>query len=248
MADRCTLSSGFLGNAGILAAAIDDEEVLGLRYLLSMIFEQELGIAVVRSNPAGRKTKGKLAPAHEYLLLYGKTAEATPSFLDVTDERLKRFPLQDEYGNYAWANFIRSGSHDKREDRPKLFYPIFVSQNGHIRVPAIEWNEEKRSYDLLEQPLPGEQVVYPVVRQGGKIIEKNWQRGHERVRRELDRGWYRVRKQEDGSLSIDFKTYMDEQALPTTWWDDKEYCISKLWSIRIEISLWRKGSKSTGFS
>ncbi len=147
MADRCTLSSGFLGNAGILAAAIDDEEVLGLRYLLSMIFEQELGIAVVRSNPAGRKTKGKLAPAHEYLLLYGKTAEATPSFLDVTDERLKRFPLQ-------------------------LFYPIFVSQNGHIRVPAIEWNEEKRSYDLLEQPLPGEHVVYPVVRQGGKIVEK----------------------------------------------------------------------------
>jgi len=248
MADRCTLSSGFLGNAGILAAAIDDEEVLGLRYLLSMIFEQELGIAVVRSNPAGRKTKGKLAPAHEYLLLYGKTAEATPSFLDVTDERLKRFPLQDEYGNYAWANFIRSGSHDKREDRPKLFYPIFVSQNGHIRVPAIEWNEEKRSYDLLEQPLPGEQVVYPVVRQGGKIIEKNWQRGHERVRRELDRGWYRVRKQEDGSLSIDFKTYMDEQALPTTWWDDKEYASANYGALELKSLFGEKPfdfSKST---
>jgi adenine-specific DNA-methyltransferase len=234
MADRCTLSSVFLGNAGILAAAIDDEEVSGLRYLLSMIFEQELGIAVVRSNPAGRKTKGKLAPAYEYLLLYGKTTEATPSYLDVTDERLKRFPLQDEYGNYAWANFIRSGSHDKREDRPKLFYPIFVSQNGHIRVPAIEWNEEKRSYDLLERPLPGEQVVYPVVRQSGKIVEKRWQRGHERVKRELDRGWYRVRKQEDGSLSIDFKTYMDEQSLPTTWWDDKEYASSNYGALELK--------------
>src|SRR5690606_13047626 len=68
----------------------------------------------------------------------------------------------------------------------------------------------------------------------GKIIEKNWQRGHERVRRELDRGWYRVRKQEDGSLSIDFKTYMDEQSLPTTWWDDKEYASSNYGALELK--------------
>jgi adenine-specific DNA-methyltransferase len=203
-----------------------------LRFILSRLFEQELGIAVVRSNPAGRKTKGKLAPAHEYALFYGKTEEAAPSYLNVTEERLKRFPKQDEYGNYAWANFIRSGSHDKREDRPKLFYPIFVSPDDRIRIPDMKWNNEKQSYDLLEQPRPGEKIVYPLVRQGNRNVEKNWQRGNERMKKEIEN--YRVRRQEDGTISIDFKTYMDEESLPTTWWDDKEYASANYGALELK--------------
>jgi adenine-specific DNA-methyltransferase len=243
MADRSSLCSDLLGRSGIIAVAIDDEEVLGLRLILSRLFGQELGIAVVRSNPAGRKTKSKLAPAHEYTLFYGKTEEATPSYLDVTEERLRRFPKQDKHGNYAWANFIRSGSHDKREDRPKLFYPIFVSPDDQIRIPEMNWNDETHSYDLLEQPRPGEKIVYPVVRQGNKVIEKNWQRGHQRVRKEIEN--YRVRRQEDGSISIDFKTYMDEESLPTTWWDDKEYASANYGALELK-SLF--GEKSFDFS
>jgi adenine-specific DNA-methyltransferase len=172
MDDRLRMCSILLDHSGIISIAIDDQEILGLRFILSRLFEQELGIAVVRSNPAGRKTKGKLAPAHEYALFYGKTEEAAPSYLNVTEERLKRFPKQDEYGNYAWANFIRSGSHDKREDRPKLFYPIFVSPDDRIRIPDMKWNNEKQSYDLLEQPRPGEKIVYPLVRQGNRNVRK----------------------------------------------------------------------------
>ena len=92
----------------MLAAAIYHGEVSGVRHALCVRFAQVLGIPVIPSNPRCRKNKGKLAPAHEYLLLYGKTTEATPSYLDVTDKRLNRFPLQDEYGNYACANFILS--------------------------------------------------------------------------------------------------------------------------------------------
>jgi len=243
MADRLRICSNLLEHSGIISVAIDDQEVLGLRFILSGLFEQELGIAVVRSNPAGRKTKGKLAPAHEYALFYGKTEEATPSYLDVTEERAKRFPKQDEHGSYAWANFVRSGSGDKRQDRPTLFYPIFVSADDRIRIPEMQWNDETQSYDLLEQPRPGEQIVYPVVRLGDKIIEKRWQRGHERVRTEIDN--YRVRRQEDGTISIDFKTYMDEESLPTTWWDDKEYASANYGALELK-SLF--GEKSFDFS
>jgi adenine-specific DNA-methyltransferase len=243
MADRLRICSNLLEHSGIISVAIDDQEVLGLRFILSGLFEQELGIAVVRSNPAGRKTKGKLAPAHEYALFYGKTEEATPSYLDVTEERAKRFPKQDEHGSYAWANFVRSGSGDKRQDRPTLFYPIFVSADDRIRIPEMQWNDETQSYDLLEQPRPREQIVYPVVRLGDKIIEKRWQRGHERVRMEIDN--YRVRRQEDGTISIDFKTYMDEESLPTTWWDDKEYASANYGALELK-SLF--GEKSFDFS
>lgn len=80
--------------------------------------------------------------------------------------------------------------------------------------------------------MAGEQIVYPVIKQGGNLVEKRWQRGHERVKRELEN--YRVRRQEDGSISIDFKTYMDEESLPTTWWDDKEYASANYGSLELK--------------
>lgn len=243
---RLSVSEELLSLDGVLCAAIDDEEVSELRFVLDSIFNNQLGIAVVRSNPAGRKTKGKLAPAHEYALFYGKTEKATPSHLEVSEKRLNRFPKKDEYGNYAWANFIRSGSNDRREDRPKLFYPVIVTVDNGIRIPRIKWNEQTQSYDFLEQPQPGEKIVYPIVKIGERAIEKNWQRGHERVRKEL--GNYRVRRHKDGSISIDFKTYLDEQSLPTTWWDNKKYASANYGALELKNLFGEKNfdfSKST---
>jgi len=127
MAERLSLAKTILDEDGIICVAIDDEEVSGLRFILSQIFSKEIGIAAVRSNPAGRKTKGKFAPAHEYALFFGKSELSTPSPLEITEKRMERYPKKDEKGFFAWANFIRSGNNDKREDRPKLFYPIFVN-------------------------------------------------------------------------------------------------------------------------
>ncbi|MCS7055872.1 MAG: DNA methyltransferase, partial [Thermoflexales bacterium] len=242
ISERVTASSKLLSENGIFVVAIDDEEIHGLRFVLDGEFDERLGFAIVRSNPAGRKTKGKLAPAHEYALFYGKSDRAVPSALNVSEQRLRRFPLVDAQGNYAWANFIRSGRNDRREDRPKLFYPIFVS-GGRIRVPNMKWDERKREYALLEQPGEGEEIVYPVVRQGEKVIEKRWQRGHERVRQKLDH--YRAKRNPDGSWSIYFKTYMDEDSLPTTWWDDSEYASANYGPMELKALF---GEKSFDFS
>lgn len=221
MENRLQLANFFLTNEGIICVAIDDEEYVHLTLLLTDIFAKKVGVATVRSNPAGRKTKGKFAPAHEYAVFYGCTEDSVPGSLDKTKKSLARYPLKDEKGRYAWANFIRSGSNDKREDRPKLFYPIFVGENNNIRIPNMEWNESNKQYMLLEKPCENEFVVYPVVEKNGKPVEKNWQRGHQRVPKELDE--YRVRRSVDGRISIDFKTRMDEGSLPITWWDNKKY-------------------------
>lgn len=210
-----------LKDDGILCVAIDDEEVTGTRFILNQLFLKQAGIAAVRSNPAGRKTKGKFAPAHEYALFYGKTDKSIPDALDITESRLKRYPKEDDKGRFAWANFIRSGNNDKREDRPKLYYPIFVDADDNIRVPELEWDDETQEYVMLEQPKKNEAVVYPIMKNGSTSIEKNWQRGNERIRKELDE--LRIRRTELGEISIDFKTRMDEDSLPITWWDDKKY-------------------------
>jgi len=221
MQNRFESAYQLLKEDGIICVAIDDEEVTGTRYLLKQLFLKQAGIAAVRSNPAGRKTKGTFAPAHEYALFYGKSEKSIPDALDITESRIKRFPKEDEKGHFAWANFIRSGSNDKREDRPRLYYPIFVSPENEIRIPNLEWDDETQEYKTLEEPQWNEIIVYPILKSGVNQIEKNWQRGHERIRKELDE--LKVRRTGLSEISIDFKTRLDEESLPITWWDDKKY-------------------------
>lgn len=221
MSERIRVAVPLLKNDSMICVAIDDVEVTGMRHLLSEHFIKEVGIVTVRSNPAGRKTRGKFSPAHEYALFYGKSNSSIPNSLEITDKRLNRYPEKDDQGNFAWANFIRSGSGDKREDRPTMFYPVFVNQEDQIRIPDMEWNDQTNGYNILEEPRPSEEAVYPIMFDGNVPVEKRWQRGFERVKLELEE--YRIRRDKNGKISIDFKTRMDENSLPITWWDKKEY-------------------------
>ena len=92
MEDRLDLVSSMLKGDGIACVAIDDEEVSVLRTILKNNFDIELGVVTVRSNPAGRKTKGRFAPAHEYALFYGKTDQASPAPLKKSDIQNKSYP------------------------------------------------------------------------------------------------------------------------------------------------------------
>ncbi len=222
--NRVRVTMRLLQSDGILCSAMDDEEASGARLVFDSLFPKLLGIAVVRSNPQSRKTKGKFSPAHEYALFFGVSSGSVPGSLEITKKRLARYPLEDEKGRFAWMNFIRTGNNDKREDRPKLYYPIFVAQDGNLRVPKMTWSPTAGSYGeyiLQESPRADEVVVYPIVEIDGNIIEKNWHRGPGRVSSEPEE--FRVRRDKDGKLSIDFKTRMDENSAPTTWWGNNEY-------------------------
>ncbi len=83
MYSRLYLARMTLDTSGILCAAIDDEEASELKIILSTLFARELGVVAVRSNPAGRKTKGTFAPAHEYAIFYGMSSESAPMSLGV---------------------------------------------------------------------------------------------------------------------------------------------------------------------
>ena len=245
MAQGLRLARALLTGDGVLCAAIDDEEVSLLRLLLRGLFARELGTVVVRSNPAGRKSRGQFSPAHEYALFFGNPA-ASPGALVKTGPELARYPLTDAEGRYAWNNLVRHGSNDRRQDRPKMFYPIYVNDQLAMRVPALEWDEERREYRVLEQPRADEVAVWPLREQDGSTIEKNWHRGPDRVRAgeaavgPIEKRWhrgpdrvrvalsdYRVRRSGD-EIAIDFKIRPDEDSMPKTWWDDTRYASANL--------------------
>ena len=229
MADRLALARDCLMSDGILCVAIDDEELPLLRLVMRVLFERELGIVSVRSNPAGRKSRGQFSPTHEYALFFGNT-EAVPGTLDKTESELARYPLVDEKGRYAWNNLIRHGSNDRRQDRPKMFYPIYVSKNDTLRIPEMEWDSEKQEYEILEEPRKDEVAVWPIRIQDGSTIEKNWHRGRNLVKSMPSD--YRIRRdgkvRDDNRIEIDFKIRIDMHSMPKTWWDDKRYASANL--------------------
>ena len=218
---RLDLAKRLMHEDSLISVAIDDQEASPLVQLLNSTFEKQVGIAVVKSNPQSRKTKGKFSPVHEYAFFYGKSDKALPYTIGYSASKAARYQLEDEHGRYSWMNFIRAGSNDLRTDRPRLYYPIAVDAAGKIRILKMEWSEEKQAYDLLEQPSGDETLVYPNREVDGVLVEKNWQRGHIRVSGEYQE--YRVRRSADGDISIDFKTRMDDEAPPVTWWDKGEY-------------------------
>ena len=85
----------------------------------------------------------------------------------------------------------------------------------------MQWDDRLNEYKIMETLRNDEVVVYPIIKRGDEIIEKNWQRGHERISSELDE--LRIRRLQNGEISIDFKTRMDEDSLPITWWDNNTY-------------------------
>lgn len=219
--NRLELVKNLMHKKSLIGIAIDDQEVSNLTKLLDAEFLKQVGIAVVKSNPQSRKTRGKLSPVHEYILFYGDE-DAIPSTIGFSASKATRYPLEDEQGRFAWMNFIRAGNNDRRVDRPKLHYPIVVTAEDKIRIPEMRWDENRNEYILLEQLNANEILVLPnKIDNDGKIIEKNWQRGHVRVAKEYSE--YRVRRISDSQISIDFKTRMDDSAAPVTWWDLNEY-------------------------
>ena len=228
MADRLALSSEFLTDSGMICVAIDDVEVSPLRFTLESLFEKELGIATVRSNPQGRSRTGYFSPAHEYALFYGKS-EASPGNLPKTEKQRSSYPYQDVKGYFAWDNLIRRPPGDNREDVPTMFYPIYVRQDNTIRIPRMTWNETERAYNVLETPNEDEVSIVPI--KSG--VEKRWRHGWEKVSRE--RTEYRVRREDN--IRIEYKSRMLEEAVPKTWWGEGTYAAARYGTTLLEEML-----------
>ena len=231
MADRLALSREFLLDSGMICVAIDDVEVSPMRFILESLFEKELGIATVRSNPQGRSRTGYFSPAHEYALFYGKS-DASSGSLPKTKKQRSSYPYEDEKGRFTWDNLIRRPPGDNRSDRPRSFYPIYVRSDNTIRIPRMIWKDEDQAYNILEDPNEDEVSVLPI--KAG--VEKRWRHGQETVSKELAE--YRVRREDN--ICIEYKSRMKEATPPKTWWDENTYAAARYGTTLLEGMLGKK--------
>ncbi len=225
MENRLERSYSILEQSGILSVSIDDAEQPNLKILLSEIYGKNsiLGVATVRSNPAGRSTGVGFSPSHEYAIFACKSEEAEVGRMKHTETQSERYKEKDEIGDFEWVNFRKHGGLNAyRTARPRLFYPLYAGGNK-IRIPNMTWMESKKEWKIEDKLLEGEIEIWPV---NEKNEEKTWKWGVETAEEKLSE--LKANANGKNQIGIYVKSRMNiHGTLPTTWWDKKEYSASE---------------------
>lgn len=130
MLPRLKLARNFLRNDGVIAISIDDGEAHGLKKLCDELFGEKNFIAecTVVSNPRGRQSDTYIANVHDKLLVWAKDISTATVFgMPLTDKQKEEFNFTDENGEpYRLLGLRQRGAASNREDRPDMFFPIYV--------------------------------------------------------------------------------------------------------------------------
>ena len=217
--NRLARAKALLVSNAVTCVAIDDTECSKLKMILESILFSVLGVAAIRSNPAGRSTPKGFAEAHEYAIFAATGEQSSVGRLPRNVRQIARYSEEDSISKFEWVNFRKHGGVEStRASRPRMFYPIFA-KDGKVRLPKIEWNTITNSWVLLESPLSGEEVIWPMADSGGEL---RWKWGTVSFLQEMVH--FISRPDQSGRIGIYMKSRMSSSGmLPVTWWDNKLY-------------------------
>ena len=130
MHKRLKIAKRLLTDKGVIFISIDDNEQSNLRLLCDMVFGDKsfLQQIIIESNPRGSQSSKYFANTHEYLLVYSKMPNPEISFgIQKGEEDLSDYSFKDSKGRYRLLGLRQRGGAWKKEDRPMLHYPIYIS-------------------------------------------------------------------------------------------------------------------------
>jgi adenine-specific DNA-methyltransferase len=131
MYPRLRLAANLLRDDGVIFISIDDNEVYNLQKLCNEVFGEEnfVGLFTIQSNPRGSQNSKNLSYVHEYILMYAKSiCELELRGLGKDEEAISEYSLKDETGRrYRLLGLRKRGGAWRKEDRPNMFYPVYVN-------------------------------------------------------------------------------------------------------------------------
>lgn len=146
MYSRLMVARSLLSEDGVIFISIDDNEVENLRKICDEVFGESNKIAqlVIENNPRGRQSDAFFATSHEYLLCYASNIDsATITGMSLSEKQKAEYKYEDEIGRYRLLGLRQRGVASLREDRPEMFFPIWVNpEDSSISLTYVEdWEE-----------------------------------------------------------------------------------------------------------
>ncbi len=130
MYSRLLLARQLLREDGAIFISIDDNEIHNLRSMANELFGEEnfIGQIVVQSNPRGSQSIKYLASVHEYIIIYCKNgSEFDMKGLELSEAMKEEYKHTYKDGRkYRLLGLRQRGGAWRREERPSLYFPIYV--------------------------------------------------------------------------------------------------------------------------
>ena len=221
--NRVSIGQSLMKDNALMCITIDDVEFSKLYALIENQFSSSkiAGVVPIRINPSGRPTEKGFALTHEYAIFSAGSEAATIYKMPRSKSQLKRFKEEDSESIFEWRNLRREGSNSDRGEGEKQYFPIFADiAQQTIRVPFMEWIEQKRSWEILERPEQHEVEIWPV-NGGGR--EKNWRWSEENIRKDYSQFKARIPKGSNKpQVYYKYRPNLDGTT-PLTLWTDTKY-------------------------
>ena len=167
---RLLIARSLLSEDGVIFISIDDNEKDNLKKICDEIFggsNHQASVTYVRKT-SGKQDSSNFMKSTEYILVYSKSDswDCCPLIADanVTD----RYNKSDEDGRrYRETDLRKTGSGDRREDRPLMWYPFYYNpETNELKV------EETSNSRLINQ---GYVEILPIKPDGS---EGRWRWGY----------------------------------------------------------------------
>lgn len=185
----------------VLIVTIDEKEYLRLGCLLEELFP-EARIQMVSSviSPQGATREKQFSRTDEYLF-FVEFGESAPQPLVLGQEWSAGSTPMAGSVSIVWDSLKRRGSNSLRRDRPNLFYPIYVSEDGLRIIKVGKSLPIDQLRDEIE-PIIGCKTIWPIRSNGD---EGNWQLSQSQLLEKYRNGYVRMGKFDDrGSMSISY--------------------------------------------
>jgi adenine-specific DNA-methyltransferase len=156
MYPRLFLARNLLREDGVIFVSIDDNEVHNLRLLMNDIFGEEnfVGTIVRGTGQTTGQDSNKLGSSFDYVLVFSRTEEFTVGGIPLSEKDIARFSEEDETGKYAYWQMRKTGSNDRREDRPNMFFPVKAPDGSEVFPIGpggydSRWRFERKTYKKM---------------------------------------------------------------------------------------------------
>ena len=186
MKKRLTLAKKLLKpDSGVLVVTVDEHEVHNLGVLLRGIFpecfQQMVTIVINQKGVA----QGRLSRVEEYAIFcFRPEATVLPRTDDLLNEDRRD---QKRFQQPRWEWLLRGGTNSRREDRPGLFFPIYIDPKKH-RITKI--GDPLSIDEPPDLPKSGDRTVAWPIRTDGSL--GNWRVSPPTLRELLYQGYVKL--------------------------------------------------------
>lgn len=191
---RLELAKSLLSDEGLICVAIDDYEIHTLGLLLAEVFgeENKIGLLAIRHHPRGRTQSNFFSTTHEYALFFAKDARKVKTDFCFPSNQKEEI-----------ESLIRSREDATPENRPNLYYPLYVSDKGEVSINKTNIYKNE---------------VLPINKNGNRV----WKLVKDSLQEEIDNGLI-FAENKKGEWSIYRKIVRSNTNKAQTIWTDTSY-------------------------